>query len=427
MGARKIFRSVGRERWLIADQLLVSALNFFTGILLVRFMGLQQYGVFVLLYAALIYVNTVQANLILAPMMSLAPQCASKEERTRFLDGIFTLQVGLAVVFAIGLAVFGSIVSRIRPAWGVGVNMPALVVAAVSFQIQDWLRRYFFVLDRAFAAFWNDLISYLGQVIAFVAIARVSHLTPASALFAIGITSAVAFIAGLPVARIRIDVGSAVTATARIWRVSRDLFLAGQMQWVGSQGVLLIAAAILGTVAAGGIRAAQNIAGPINVMFQALENIMPLRAAQRYAANGYSALVRFMRKTTVIGTVGLASVFVVIAVISPWLLAITYGASARKYAAVVVWQLIYFLFGFIWRQLIYFYRTLGTTTSVVWSNALACVASVAATPLAIRLFHEAGVLVAITVGEIACIVLLTIGLRSRALRSMEREAEVCAV
>jgi O-antigen/teichoic acid export membrane protein len=213
----------------------------------------------------------------------------------------------------------------------------------------------------------------------------------------------------------------------RIWRASRDLFFAGQMQWVGSQGVLLIGAAMLGPLAAGGIRAAQNIAGPINVMYQALENFMPMRAAQRYRAMGRAGLVSFLRKTTVIGTIGLGTVFAVISLCSTWLLTLAYGPSARKYAPVIVWQLIYFLFGFVWRQLIYFHRTVETTSSLVISNAVACVVTLVATPLTIAFFAEPGVMMAITFGEVACIIMLALRLREPHPAAIEREAEACTV
>lgn len=423
----KLIRSAGRERWVIGDQAVVSTLNFVTGILLVRYMGLQQYGVFVLLYAALLYVNTVQGNLILAPMMSLAPQCDTEEERKRFLSGVFTLQLVLALVFAIGLFAFGLVVSTVKPAWQVRSNIVALVVTAVSFQAQDWLRRYFFVLDRACAAFWNDVVSYLGQIVVFVAIAKATWLTPAAAMFAVGGTSALAFFIGMPIAKVRVDVRAAKEVFHQIWRVSRDLFLAGQMQWVGSQGVLLIGASMLGTIAAGGIRAAQNISGPFNVMFGALENFMPVRAAQRYRAHGRAGVVHFLKMTTIVGTIALGAVFVVISVFSPWLLSVAYGPAARKYAAVVIWQLVYLLFGFIWRQLIYFHRTVGTTSSMVWSNAVACVVTIAATPLAFALFREAGAMIAITAGELACIAVLIWKVRAKVPAKVREEIEVCAM
>src|ERR1035437_7518826 len=71
---------LGREIWALTDQAVVSATNFLTNVMLARFMGLREFGVFALAWMSVLFVNSLQNALIIAPMMSTGPK---QEERDR--------------------------------------------------------------------------------------------------------------------------------------------------------------------------------------------------------------------------------------------------------------------------------------------------------------------------------------------------------
>ena len=79
-----------------------------TGILLGRFLGVEGYGQFVLLYTVLLYVNIFQYSLILAPMMSIAPQASSDVEQINYFKGMITLQFLLSLFLSLIVVVLGS-------------------------------------------------------------------------------------------------------------------------------------------------------------------------------------------------------------------------------------------------------------------------------------------------------------------------------
>jgi O-antigen/teichoic acid export membrane protein len=92
--------------WAFLDQSVVSGSNFLIGILLARFLGPEAFGIFVLLQSVMLYVNSFQGALIFQPMMSAAPQLV-EHERRKYLQGIFAMQLILALVLGLGAGLLG--------------------------------------------------------------------------------------------------------------------------------------------------------------------------------------------------------------------------------------------------------------------------------------------------------------------------------
>src|SRR3546814_9068091 len=63
-GLSKLLNRHRNANWVLADQSVVSGTNFITGVLLARFLGPEIFGLFVLLQAVILYVNSFQGALI---------------------------------------------------------------------------------------------------------------------------------------------------------------------------------------------------------------------------------------------------------------------------------------------------------------------------------------------------------------------------
>src|SRR6476620_5455209 len=96
-----------RRSLTILDQALVSGSNFITGIILVRGLGLVEFGRFTIAYAILLLANSVQLSFISSPMITLGSLCATPQERRHFVRGIFGVQLIFCAVASL-LAVLGT-------------------------------------------------------------------------------------------------------------------------------------------------------------------------------------------------------------------------------------------------------------------------------------------------------------------------------
>src|ERR1017187_6438615 len=88
-------RLLGREIWALTDQAVVSATNFLTGVMLARFMGLREFGVFTLAWMSVAFANSIQNSLIVAPMMSVGPK-QEEGDRPFYFGAVVERQIGRA-------------------------------------------------------------------------------------------------------------------------------------------------------------------------------------------------------------------------------------------------------------------------------------------------------------------------------------------
>ena len=69
----------GRVNWALADQSLVSGANFFPTIVLARYLGIEEFGRFTLVWMAVLFANSLQHAMVNMPMMSIGPKQAAAD------------------------------------------------------------------------------------------------------------------------------------------------------------------------------------------------------------------------------------------------------------------------------------------------------------------------------------------------------------
>ncbi|MBW4443061.1 MAG: oligosaccharide flippase family protein [Plectolyngbya sp. WJT66-NPBG17] len=394
-------------KWVLADQIAVSALNFATGILLARFLGVEAYGKFVISYSALLYANTLQQALIVAPMLSTAPQLEGSEQE-RYLRGMLASQIALSIfLFAIALLSI-NIVNHFTHSWNFLAASFPLSLSIVFFQLQDWLRRYYFISRKARSALINDVVSYGGQVLALTILFKAKALSIDSAFWAIAMTSASAFVIGIAVEKLHPLRQQILQTFQKSWRSSLNLFLAGQVNWLGSQGILVLSGLILGPQALGGLRAAQNIAGPFSILFQGMENFVPIKASQTYAQNQLKGLVHFLFKVSCVGGIILVVPSIIISIFSKNLTILAYGREYSDYSYLVIWQLAICLVAFLCFQGFYFFRTVDETHQILFGSIISSFISASAAIVLGSLIGTVGIMASILLGQFGYIAYFTL-------------------
>src|SRR6267143_3658592 len=138
--------------WALDDQSMVSGANFLTGIVLARGLGIAGFGRFSLAWLVVLFVQSLQDNSIALPMMSIGPK-QDEQQRPRYYGGVFFQQAifaGLSTVLTWACLRFaGKIVSDQNMA-PLAVSLAAAVLLS---QAQEFLRRYFFVVQNPAVSF----------------------------------------------------------------------------------------------------------------------------------------------------------------------------------------------------------------------------------------------------------------------------------
>lgn len=393
---------VGSAKWVLIDQIWVSGLNFATGILLARFLGIEGYGKFVLYYSVLLYANTLQQALIIAPMLSIAPQL-NNIKRTNYLGGVLSLQFALSLSLSIVIFLVGNVLDYFSQSWNFTSEIFPISLSIFFFQLQDWLRRYYFISSKSLSAFLNDFISYGGQVVALAFLCKMQILSISWAFWVIALTSAIAFVIGIIAERLYPLKQQTLQALQQSWKSGINLLMAGQINWLGTQGVLVLSGLILGSEALGGIRAAQNITGPFNILFQGMENFVPIKASQKYAEGRLRALIYFLAKVSIIGTAILSILFVSISFFSEKLMIIAYGQDYSSYSNLIVWQLFICVVAFLCIQGFYFFRTIAETYQILLGSIVSASMSIVSTMILSQTLQSVGIMLAILIGQLGYI------------------------
>ena len=398
----------GRSAKTLVDQILVSASNFLTGIILVRGLGLVDFGKFTIAYVILLLANSIQLSFISSPMITLGALSASAEERGEFLRAVFGVQLvfcGIATLGTVGATLIYLLVD------GSGISSAFVLPFACAvclFLMQDWLRRYYFTIGKAEASMWNDAISYAGQVVVLAGLWATHLLNIATAFWAIALTSGVAFLAGAFLERLTSSRTAALQAWRRIRSQSIDLGIANQLQWLVYQGAMLVGASVAGPQAAGGVRATQNVIGPVNIAYQAMENIVPIRAAEEMRRSGIQGASRFLFRFGAAGFVVLLLGFSAASLLSGRFLSFFYGHQLRIYAGVLNLQMLYFLLAWPIRQLNFLFRTVENTRPILFSSIVAAVISMSLVYPMVRGYGALGIVMAALAGQIGNLAYLAI-------------------
>ena len=327
----------------LLDQALVSGVNFLTIVILARRLGVEDFGSFMLAWLLLLFLKSLQGGIVISPMMSIGPKQAPADIGDYYgaalLYQILLAAAGGALILA-GCQVF----SVLRPDWSIGHLALPVAAAGIGDQVQEFARRYLFARDRAARAFVSDLATY-GSRAALLLFVPGDDIAPA--FWFVATSSAFgAALATTALADLRPSRSSAVRHWPRQWRYARWTAGAALMEWGSGHLIVIAAGGILGPVAVGAIRATTNVFAVVQALIQALNNVVPMRAASMFESGGRSALARYiLRVTTGAGLACLAALALGTAFPSA-ILELLYGPAYADYAYLVYWWVIIYAAGF---------------------------------------------------------------------------------
>lgn len=157
----------------------------------------------------------------------------------------------------------------------------------------------------------------------------------------------------------------------------------------------------IGAHAAGAIRAVANLLGPVNVAFQWMDNVVPVKSAHRFRDGGRAALSRYLGRVNRIGMATLGAMTFLLLLTDEWLMVSLYGEEFRAYASLVVLQALYYLFGNVYRTQSYYIRTIDQTAVLAQASMFWAVAATISATLLIGPLEERGIMYALILGEIS--------------------------
>ncbi len=383
----------------LADQVLVSGVNFVIGVMLARTFGVEIFGTYVIAMAFLYYANTFQSSLVISPMMTAVPHETDEIRRQQMLSGFFGFALMLSLLTVAGIALVTYILGTMVSSLHLGKNFGPLMLAILGFQSQDWLRRAFYAQRKTGWVFILDFIAYGGQLATLAVLYFQQALTPATTLLT---TAGIFFLSSLLILipqNIFPNFKQALQVVKLHWRESRDYFVSWQLQWVSSQGLGLFGGGVLGPQVLGALRASTNLVAPVNVLFQWLENIIPVRTVVHLKKGGLPGMYSFLSRLAWIGTLPFGLMVVGLYFFAGPLLGFLYGDEYRPYAYFVTLQAVYLWLSHYYRLEFYACRATNRITDIARASLIFAIISIGAGVLGVYWIGESALIIAPIVGQ----------------------------
>ena len=330
--------------WALADQTLVSGSNFLTMILLARHLGLEEFGRFTLAWMVVLYSVNLHGTFVISPMVSIGPK--QREDDRPFYFGALALQHLSFVILSFVLISIGALISDwFFPSANIGLLAIPIACASIAYNTHEFLRRYFFSIQREGRAFATDALRYPCQILA---IAILTELIVVDAAISLWILSACAFAGFAPFARQlpRVGWNRAIlrSTIVRHWNFSKWLAFNVLANFSSNDIFFIVAGALFGASAVGALNASRTLLNVSQIVFFGLTNVAQTQAARRFDEAGIAALTRYLGRLTVL-VGGLTSCIAIAAAVAPefWL-RFAFGSEYIGFGYLVRWWAVIVLF-----------------------------------------------------------------------------------
>jgi len=400
--ATAMMRRYSHVNWALADQTMVSGVNFLTGILLARYLGIEEFGRFTLIWMVVLFVNSIHYAAIISPMMSIGPKQPEAEAQAYYGSVICQHILFSCAVF---LLLFGGVrlSGVVFPDWRMeGLALP-LAFAAFAFQSQELLRRYFFVRERAVAAFTNDVIRYLGQIAVLIWLFMFFRdaMDTAKVIWVIAIMSAFSTACGaFSVEPIKLNVTIFRAITSRHWHFSKWLVGSALMLWMTGNLFIIAAGALLGASAVGALRAAQNFMGLVHILFMGLDNIVPARAARHFHVEGKKALGNYLKRVTLYGGGATVAIGAIVSIVPELWLGLVFGTEYEGYGYLLQVFAVFYVLVFLSLPITAGLKAMEQSRTIFLSQKWSAIFSVLAAYSLTKHFGLAGVMTGLVMASL---------------------------
>ncbi|NNE69741.1 MAG: glycosyltransferase [Rhodothermales bacterium] len=274
----------------LADQALVSLVNFSSFFLLAREMEGVVLGQFVIGYTALLMGTAFQQSLLTSAFQVRGARKEGRDLR-RFTTVLMALQIAVSVM----VLVLSGVASGVTWLFG-GTAIAALIVSTgvgtAPWMTQDLIRKILHTRRRPGAALVNDLVCYGLQLAGIVWLVLRGAPQAWEALAVYGVASALAASLGLLQLR-KLLRPRLLAQRSRARVVVRDIWgygkwLAGAQLWrqLGTTGHTWVIAFILGPAALGAYKAVTHLVNVLNPIEMAIGLWFPPRASRKFQSEG---------------------------------------------------------------------------------------------------------------------------------------------
>jgi O-antigen/teichoic acid export membrane protein len=283
----------------LVDQGVVSAANFFTGIVIGRICAKEQLGLYMLGFTIISFTMNCQGSLITTPYTIYSPRMEGTV-LARYTGSSLIHQLALSILITVFLVLGGIFLSLGYDPQGVLPVIKALAAVIMFILFRDYARRVSFASLQIITVLILDCLVSLLQIGGLIIIGYLGLLSASRAYWVLGISCGVvtlfwlfqkrrtfqlSFTQAILDLKRNLSSGKWIFASVLLWSLSSSLY-----PW--------FIAYYHGTASAGAWAACLGLIGLCNPFLMGLQNTFRPKIAHEYAKGGAIALGRFVVKAS---------------------------------------------------------------------------------------------------------------------------------
>jgi len=395
--------------FVLVDQAIVSSCNFIVTIIILRFLGIEIFGLFSFLWLFLLLMNGIQISYIISPMVTNAPK-QNTSNINFFYGGVFNQQLIFTIImFFITyfvLKFFGDyIISYQIEKYYLSYSLLIVVT-----QLHQFLRRLLFSKKLYFRGTLCDFITYFSLISFMIYLKYVNGLTLETVVWSFVFAFTVGITINFPIIfSLNYKLTNTYEAIRENWLIAKWMLLTSILQWFAGSLWVVNAGLILGPYMLGVIRACQIGLSISNIIFQAIENIIPRKTSKKFISGGVKEMQLYLKKFTQKGFIIITLITLLIIIFAKFLLNFFYGVETSNYYQILIFISVIIPINFLQCAPTYGLRTLSKTKPIFMSFLFSSVFALLTSKLIITHFGIEGFIFGLYVTQIIITCILHIG------------------
>jgi len=354
-----------------ADQSIISLANFIGAIIVARNTSLTAFGVYGVGFTALRLGRTIQEGLIIQPFNTYSHGGGFQEFR-RYASTSLVLQVALAFLTSVGAALLGYLLV-VTGNDVVGPMVFGLWFSLFTTQLQEFLRRIFYIREQTGLALLNSIVTNVVRMAVLLSMAQKGMETGLDGLNAIAWGSLAGILLGLWNGR-----SYWTRNLLRLREVAiRDLqfgrwILGGLLaNFVAVEFYPVMTAGMISFAASGAYRAIQNLLAPVPTVLRAMDTFLAPRMAKLHSSLGMRSLNPLLKKIYLLVGAPVVVWLVFVSIFAGPLLRILYGDQYVAFASGVPLMAVFYFLWFLYWPVYIAIKAARISRPIFVANALA--------------------------------------------------------
>lgn len=314
----------------LADQSIVSATNFLTGVIIGRSCTKEEFGLYMLGFSITCLALTLQTSIISTPYMVLSPRFEGIAHK-KYTGSILIHQLSLSAFVVIALLIGGYFLYL-----GIGPRLLipvlcALIFVVIPIMFRECIRQISFANLKYGNAFLLDLLVATIQIGGLIPFAYLGLLSASRAFWVVGIACGLVSIVWFVLNRkvFSIPSNQAISDFRKSWSFGKWVFASG-LVWVLTLNLYpWFLTAFRGIASAGIWAACLGIVQIGNPVLLGVQNILGPKIAHIQAKDGNNALNQYVLKTMIFLILVTATLCLAMFFFGNQLIIMVYG---KKYA-----------------------------------------------------------------------------------------------